>query len=138
MIGQSAMRPFLALLCGGLLMAAAGPAAWAQQAGTTFRDCDDCAEMVVVPAGSFMMGADENFEDANDDETPRHRVTIARPLTPSEAPAEKVARIEAAWPERPAVAGADEAEFPVAVEVAANPPKDAGEPARSPRRRRRK
>ena len=25
--------------------------------GTTFRDCDTCPEMVVVPAGSFVMGA---------------------------------------------------------------------------------
>ena len=26
-------------------------------AGDVFRDCDDCPEMVVVPAGEFMMGA---------------------------------------------------------------------------------
>ena len=25
----------------------------------TFRDCNDCPEMVVVPAGSFMMGTTE-------------------------------------------------------------------------------
>jgi formylglycine-generating enzyme required for sulfatase activity len=36
--------------------------------------------MVVVPAGSFTMGADKNFEDASDDETPHHRVSIARPF----------------------------------------------------------
>ena len=28
----------------------------ADQVGEVFRDCDVCPEMVVVPAGSFMMG----------------------------------------------------------------------------------
>lgn len=28
----------------------------AQDMGDVFRDCDVCPEMVVVPAGSFMMG----------------------------------------------------------------------------------
>ena len=28
----------------------------ARSAGSTFRDCDDCPEMVVIPAGSFVMG----------------------------------------------------------------------------------
>jgi len=37
-------------------------------------------EFVLIPAGSFMMGADKNFEDASDDETPRHRVTISKPF----------------------------------------------------------
>lgn len=54
--------------------------AQAQTPGSTFRDCDDCPEMVVIPAGSFMMGGDKNFEEASENETPRHRVTIARPF----------------------------------------------------------
>ena len=29
----------------------------AQAVGEVFRDCDVCPEMVVVPAGSFMMGS---------------------------------------------------------------------------------
>jgi formylglycine-generating enzyme required for sulfatase activity len=37
-------------------------------------------EFVLIPSGSFMMGADKNFEDASDDETPRHRVTISQPF----------------------------------------------------------
>ena len=44
--------------------------------GTTFKDCDVCPEMVVVPAGSFMMGS--NTGDA--DEKPVHKVTIAKPF----------------------------------------------------------
>jgi formylglycine-generating enzyme required for sulfatase activity len=37
-------------------------------------------EFVLIPAGSFQMGADRNFEEASDDETPQHRVTISRPF----------------------------------------------------------
>jgi formylglycine-generating enzyme required for sulfatase activity len=35
-------------------------------------------EFVLIPAGSFTMGADKNFEDAGDNETPAHRVTISK------------------------------------------------------------
>jgi len=31
--------------------------------GQTFKDCPDCPEMVVIPAGSFMMGSPENEKD---------------------------------------------------------------------------
>ena len=34
-------------------------------------------EFVLIPAGSFQMGADKNLEDTDDDETPQHRVTSA-------------------------------------------------------------
>jgi formylglycine-generating enzyme required for sulfatase activity len=44
------------------------------KAGTTFRDCPDCPEMVVIPAGSFDMGS--NNGDPN--EKPVHRVTIGK------------------------------------------------------------
>ncbi|MDR2301492.1 MAG: formylglycine-generating enzyme family protein [Deltaproteobacteria bacterium] len=37
-------------------------------------------EFILIPSGSFTMGADKNFEDAYDDETPPHRVTIAKPF----------------------------------------------------------
>jgi formylglycine-generating enzyme required for sulfatase activity len=37
-------------------------------------------EFILIPAGSFTMGADKNFEDADDDEMPQHRVTIGKPF----------------------------------------------------------
>ena len=48
--------------------------------GTAFRDCPDCPEMVVVPAGSFMMGSPSHEAGRGDDEGPRHRVMIAKPF----------------------------------------------------------
>ena len=41
-----------------------------------FRDCAECPEMVVVPAGSYMMGSPSSEEGRRDDEGPQHRVTI--------------------------------------------------------------
>jgi formylglycine-generating enzyme required for sulfatase activity len=35
-------------------------------------------EFILIPAGSFTMGADKNFEDAFDDETPQHRISISQ------------------------------------------------------------
>jgi formylglycine-generating enzyme required for sulfatase activity len=46
----------------------------------TFRDCVECPEMVVVPAGSFMMGSPPNELGRFEREGPQHRVAIARPL----------------------------------------------------------
>ncbi|MFC5394729.1 SUMF1/EgtB/PvdO family nonheme iron enzyme [Bosea vestrisii] len=42
----------------------------------TVRDCDDCPELSLIPAGSFEMGSNEMFEF----EKPVHAVTIARPF----------------------------------------------------------
>ena len=46
----------------------------AAPAGKQFRDCADCPEMVVIPAGRFEMGCDT--EDCDDDEKPAHEVQI--------------------------------------------------------------
>jgi len=43
-------------------------------AGKSFRDCADCPEMVVIPAGSFDMGSN----DGDTNEKPVHRVTITK------------------------------------------------------------
>ena len=50
--------------------------------GEVIRDCDGvwCPELVVVPAGSYMMGSPESEAGRGDDEGPVHRVTIGEPL----------------------------------------------------------
>jgi formylglycine-generating enzyme required for sulfatase activity len=48
--------------------------------GQSFRDCLDCPVMVVVPAGSFMMGSPDIETGRSDDEGPHHMVTISKPL----------------------------------------------------------
>jgi formylglycine-generating enzyme required for sulfatase activity len=56
----------------------------ALKSGDSFRECaKDCPEMVVVPAGEFMMGSPVEESDHYDNESPMHRVTIARPLAVS-------------------------------------------------------
>lgn len=48
--------------------------------GTGFRDCADCPEMVVVPAGTFVMGPAAGDPVVVADELPRRRVTLDRPF----------------------------------------------------------
>ncbi len=49
-------------------------------AGTRFRDCDECPELVVAPAGSFKMGSPESEVWRDDYEGPVHQVRIERPF----------------------------------------------------------
>ena len=51
-----------------------------REPGRRFRDCDACPEMVVVPAGTFVMGSPSGEEGRYDNEGPQHRVTIAEPF----------------------------------------------------------
>jgi len=58
--------------------------------GDTFRECthrqqnaDYCPDMVVVPAGSFIMGSSRDEKGHETDEQPRHSVTIAKPFAVS-------------------------------------------------------
>jgi formylglycine-generating enzyme required for sulfatase activity len=44
----------------------------------TFRECDKCPEMVVAPAGSFIMGSPATELNRAKYEGPQHRVTFAR------------------------------------------------------------
>jgi uncharacterized caspase-like protein len=71
----------------------------------TFKECDDCPEMVVVPAGEFMMGR-------NDNEGPQYRVTIFKPFAAGgfEVTAKPRAVAESSeicwgWPEPPGCIG---------------------------------
>ena len=60
----------------GSFMPGAGKTEW-------FKDLDSGPEMVVVPAGLFMMGADDDLERADliaGSEHPQHQVTITRPF----------------------------------------------------------
>ena len=64
---------------------AAGPAPEFPQdrneaAARVFRDCSTCPEMVVVPAGSFMMGSPDVEDGRTASEGPVHRVTMAEPF----------------------------------------------------------
>ena len=55
--------------------------AWAEpQPGETFRDCPECPHMVVVPAGTFLMGSPSNEEGRDSNEGPQHEVTFAKPF----------------------------------------------------------
>jgi formylglycine-generating enzyme required for sulfatase activity len=46
----------------------------------SFKECDNCPEMVVVPKGSFMMGTPMTEIDRAKGEDPLHRVTFVRPF----------------------------------------------------------
>ena len=48
--------------------------------GLRFQDCDECPSMVVVPAGSYMMGSPASEERRGRDEDPQHIVRIAKPF----------------------------------------------------------
>jgi formylglycine-generating enzyme required for sulfatase activity len=45
--------------------------------GATFRDCPECPELVVIPAGSFQMGSPPSEQGRYDDEGPVHSVQIS-------------------------------------------------------------
>ncbi len=49
----------------------------ASVARRVFRDCDDCPEMVEVPAGTFQMGCASGSDDCSDAERPVHDVDVA-------------------------------------------------------------
>jgi formylglycine-generating enzyme required for sulfatase activity len=53
---------------------------FALQPGDSFKECDACPEMVVVPAGSLMMGSPEDEAGRQSYEGPQHQVTLARPF----------------------------------------------------------
>jgi len=52
----------------------------ALQPKDTFKECANCPEMVVLPAGSFTMGSPTSEPGHSVDENPQHTVTIAQPF----------------------------------------------------------
>jgi len=71
------MKPLVALALAIQLAACAAGSGSDAASGATFRDCEHCPEMVVVPAGSFVMGSPPTEPDRYADESPQHRVTFA-------------------------------------------------------------
>ncbi len=51
-----------------------------KQPGEVFRDCPQCPELVVLPAGTFKMGSPASEAERYINEGPRYWVTIAKPL----------------------------------------------------------
>ncbi|MDR1243336.1 MAG: formylglycine-generating enzyme family protein [Deltaproteobacteria bacterium] len=62
-----------------VIAAASGPPGIACAAQKNYTD-NIGMEFVLIPAGSFTMGADKNSGDAFDREKPQHRVTISKPF----------------------------------------------------------
>ncbi|MBV7575529.1 formylglycine-generating enzyme family protein [Pseudomonas sp. PDM32] len=51
--------------------------------GKVFKDCRDCPEMVVLPAGTFTMGTPDDEVGREPDEGPMHEVTFDQPFAMS-------------------------------------------------------
>jgi formylglycine-generating enzyme required for sulfatase activity len=45
-----------------------------------FKECERCPEMIVVPAGRFLMGAKDAEAASTPDEAPQHEVSFAKPF----------------------------------------------------------
>ncbi len=62
----------------------AAPLTAAQERGLkpkdSFRECENCPEIVVVPAGAFTMGSPKSEQGRSDNEGPQHVVTISKPF----------------------------------------------------------
>ncbi len=68
--------PSIVALVIALVGTAAAQPSTKPAAGRTFRDCEYCPEMVVIPAGSFTMGSPASEPWRGTYEGPQHRVTI--------------------------------------------------------------
>ncbi|MDG2320414.1 MAG: SUMF1/EgtB/PvdO family nonheme iron enzyme [Rhodospirillaceae bacterium] len=64
-----------------ILIGAVSTSVFAQEPGDVIQDCDDCPRMVVVPAGSFVMGTAKGAYEVNVEsgEGPPIRITIDQP-----------------------------------------------------------
>ncbi len=50
------------------------------EVGSSFKGCENCPEMVVVPAGRFLMGAPKSEKGHEPAEEPQHEVTVPAPF----------------------------------------------------------
>ncbi|WP_145189539.1 MULTISPECIES: formylglycine-generating enzyme family protein [unclassified Pseudomonas] len=71
-------------LVAALLASGSALATDAHAPGQTFKDCKDCPQMVVLPAGSFTMGVPDDEVGRQPDEGPMHTVTFAKPFAVSQ------------------------------------------------------
>ncbi len=82
-------RPFLAANIWPYVLSSAAEQGLKPDPNKSFRECapeqgkDYCPEMVVVPAGSFMMGSPTTEQGHQKFEEPRHTVRIAKPFAVS-------------------------------------------------------
>jgi formylglycine-generating enzyme required for sulfatase activity len=134
----SAAAPALVVLAAFAMLSAAGAArAQASQAPATpampvvVRDCPQCPEMIVVPAGAFAMGTstDAYEHDVASGETPPFNVRIRRPfaLGRFEVTHAEFATFRRATGYEPALACASDAAAPAATPVRCIGPRDARE-----------
>ena len=74
---RSNLGPGGLLVAGVVLWAVLGVGtAHAEEGGRRFRDCAECPELVVVPAGTYMMGSPASEAGRERNEGPQHPVTI--------------------------------------------------------------
>lgn len=56
------------------------PSGYPVAVGQSFRDCDECPELVVIPAGSFVMGSPRSESGRSSTEGPQREVVLSHPL----------------------------------------------------------
>jgi peptidoglycan hydrolase-like protein with peptidoglycan-binding domain len=62
------------------LLPPVAPSATEHEAGSSFKDCETCPDMVSVPAGHFIMGSGKAEKGRQKSEEPQHEVTVPTPL----------------------------------------------------------
>lgn len=59
------------------------PGSTEHEAGSAFKDCENCPDMVSVPAGRFVMGAAKSEKGRQKSEDPQHEVGVPAPFAVS-------------------------------------------------------